>query len=272
LTTPEKGRMMDLLSLANQNAVNAFHIESYAEHHIENALQLLREKLGLKNLPGRMECFDISNISGKYAVGSLATFVNGRPFKEGYRRFRIKSLTGMDDYGMMREILRRHYEKKENLPDLAIVDGGKGQLGVAVALFRDLGIESVDLIGIAKESRIEKASSINKAQDRIYLPRRKDPVYLSRWPAALFLLQQIRDEAHRFALAYHHKLKEKSDFHSFLDDIPGIGTSRKKALLYHFGDINNIKAASPEQLQKVRGIGKELSVIINNLLTCREKG
>jgi excinuclease ABC subunit C len=267
LGTPEKGRMMDLLSMANQNAGNAFHSERQAEHHIENALRLLMEKLGLKNRPGRIECFDISNISGKYAVGSLATFVDGRPFKDGYRRF--KTLADMDDYGMLREILRRRYEKKEDLPDLTVLDGGKGQLGVVVALFRDLGIESVDLIGIAKENRIAQPFSLNKSQDRVYLPRRKDPVYLSRWPSALFLLQQIRDEAHRFALAYHHKLKEKRDFHSLLDDIPGIGASRKTDLLTHFGDIKKIKAASPEELQKVKGIGKELSVLIKNFLTGR---
>lgn len=269
LHVPQKGRLMDLLMMANRNAENAFVAERQDEGNIGKAIALLAEKLQLKNVPQRMECFDISNVSGKYAVGSLVTFAGGRPAKEGYRRFRIKTIPDMDDYGMMREILRRRYEKKETLPDLVVVDGGKGQIGVAVALLKDLEITGVDVIGMAKEDRTSPPVSLNKKEDRVYLPGRKEPVYLSRWPSALFLLQRLRDEAHRFALSYHHKLKEKHDFHSLLDKIPGIGKSRKKDLLTHFGDIKKIRSASIEDLQKVKGIGKELGALI---ITSLNKG
>jgi excinuclease ABC subunit C len=269
LHTPQKGRSMELLIMANRNAENSFKTECRDEGNIEKALKLLAEKLQLKNVPQRIECFDISNVSGKYAVGSLVTFAGGRPVKEGYRRFRIKTIPDMDDYGMMREVLRRRYEKKENLPDLVVVDGGRGQMGVAVALLKDLEIKGVDVIGIAKEDRTSPPVSFNRKEDRVYLPGRKEPVYLSRWPSALFLLQRLRDEAHRFAIAYYHKLKEKHDFHSLLDDIPGIGKSRKKDLLTHFGDIKKIRSASIEDLQKVKGIGSELGALI---ITSLNKG
>jgi excinuclease ABC subunit C len=287
LHTPQKGRLMDLLMMANHNAKNALVAERQNIGNIEKAITLLAEKLQLKNKPERIECFDISNVSGKYAVGSLVTFVGGRPVKEGYRRFRIRTIPDMDDYGMMREVLFRRYEKKGTLPDLVLVDGGKGQIGVAVTLLKDLEITGVDVIGLAKESpenppipplpkegkggflykdRTSLQASLNRKEDRFYLPGRKEPVYLSRWPQALFLLQRLRDEAHRFALSYHHKLKEKQDFHSLIDEIPGIGKSRKKNLLTHFGDIKKITSASIEDLQKVKGIGKELGALITTSL------
>ena len=262
LHAPQKGRSMDLLMMANRNAENSFKTERRDEGNIEKAIAVLAEKLQLKNRPERIECFDISNVSGKYAVGSLVTFAGGRSAKEGYRRFRIKTIPDMDDYGMMREVLRRRYEKKEDLPDLLMVDGGKGQLGVAVALLKDLGITGVAVIGLAKENRTSLPAPLNRREDRVYLFGRKEPIYLSRWPSALFLLQRLRDEAHRFALAYYHKLKEKHDFHSLLDDIPGIGKSRKKEMLAHFGDLKKIRSASIEDLQKVKGIGRELSALI----------
>ena len=266
LSTPKKGRARELLLMADSNAENMFKTERQGRQNIETALGQLMVKLGLKSRPDRIECFDISNVSGKYAVGSLVTFVDGRPRKDGYRLFRIRTVADMDDYGMMREVLLRRYGKKEGLPDLVVVDGGKGQLGVALTLFGDLGIETLDVIALAKEKPASPSSSVSKAEERVYLPRRKEPVYLYRWPSALFLLQQIRDEAHRFAISYHHKLKQKKDFHSLLDDIPGIGETRKKVLLSHFGDIKKIKAASIGELQKAAGIGKELSVFIKEFL------
>lgn len=266
LHAPRKGRSMDLLVMANRNAENLFKTERQDEGNIENALKLLAGKLKLKNVPRRIECFDISNISGKYAVGSLVAFADGLPVKKDYRRFRIKTILDMDDCGMMREVLRKRYANKENLPDLVMVDGGKGQMGVAVALLKDLEIKGVDVIGIAKEDRVSLPTSFNRKEDRVYVPGRKEPVYLSRWPSALFLLQRLRDEAHRFAVAYHHKLKEKSDFYSLLDNIPGIGKSRKKELLAYFGDIKKIGAASVEDLQQVKGIGRELGALIINSL------
>lgn len=274
LMNPQRGQARELLNMANDNAEKTFDLEHQDRQSTGTGLQQLAERLGLKKLPVRIECFDISHVSGKQAVASLVSFRNGQPWKGGYRRLRIKTVAGVDDYAMMRETLFRRYEKKKDLPDLIMVDGGRGQLGVALALLQDLDIEGVDVIALAKErrarlssisgraSRPSKASNLNKAEDRVYLPRRKDPLYLSRLPAALFLLQQIRDEAHRFAIGYHRKLKEKEDFSSLLDAIPGIGEGRKQLLLIHFGDLQKIKTASREELQKVKGVGKELAGVI----------
>jgi excinuclease ABC subunit C len=266
LTTPRKGPSLDLSIMAHSNAENMFNTELLRDKNTEAAILQLKEKLGLKSAPRRIECFDISNVSGKHAVGSSVAFVDGKPWKDGYRRFRIRTVTDMDDYRMMREVLLRRYKEKKNLPDLVVVDGGKGQLGVAVALFRDLGIDTVDIVGLAKEKRTSQTAGIKKEEDRVYIPHRKEPVYISRWPPVHFLLQQVRDEAHRFALIYHHTLKEKKDFHSILDNVPGLGNAKKKALLAHFGDIKKIEAASPEELRNVKGVGKHLGELIHAYL------
>jgi excinuclease ABC subunit C len=151
-----------------------------------------------------------------------------------------------------------------------MVDGGKGQLGVALAILKDLALEGADVIGLAKERDDARSDVPNgapgKGEDRVYLPGRKDPVTLSRWPAALFLLQRVRDEAHRFAVSYHRKVKEKEDLRSLLDRIPGIGPARRKALLVFLGDVRRIRAASVEELQKVEGIGPETARQIREFL------
>ncbi|MBE9547121.1 MAG: excinuclease ABC subunit UvrC, partial [Proteobacteria bacterium] len=268
IVVPKRGQRKGLLDMAADNAENIFNTERSAEHDKEEALEILLRQLHLKRLPNRIECFDISNLGGADAVGSMVTFVKGSPQKPDYRRFRIKTVRGMDDYGMMYEVLKRRYKDKENLPDLIMVDGGKGQLGVALSVIKELGIEGIDVIGLAKEAGDEipgrGRTSLRKGEDKMYIPKRKDPIYLSRHPKALFLLQRARDEAHRFAISYHRKVKEKKDFHSILDGIHGIGESRKKALLTHFGDINKIKKASIEELRNVPGIGKDMAGQIHN--------
>lgn len=264
LTVPARGNKKSLLELAQSNAKSAWEQEHGKEEQKIGALQILQEKLSLKNLPRLIECYDISNIGGRHAVGSLVVLRDGEPDKSGYRRFRIKTISGTDDYAMMREVLSRRFTHAENLPDLIVVDGGKGQLNIALSVLKDLQL-SVDAIGLAKEERhpLARKSSANikaaKSEDRVYLPRRKDPVLLSKWPHALALLQVVRDEAHRFAVGYHHKLKEKSDLRSILDDIPDIGDERKMLLLKHLKSISAIKAATREDLQEVAGIGKELA-------------
>jgi excinuclease ABC subunit C len=245
-----RGQGRDLLKMARLNAENLFKTASLAADRTEEALRLLMEKLMLKRLPGRIECFDISNIGGRWAVGALVTFLAGVAWKPGYRRFRIRTVAGADDYGMLYEVMYRRYREKERLPDLILVDGGKGQLGVALSVLKDLGIEGVAAIGLAKER------DDTQGFDRVYLPRRKDPVPLYRWPAAQLLLQRIRDEAHRFAVFYHRKVKEKEDLQSVLEKIPGVGRARKKVLLTFFGDLRRVKRASPEELQEVPGIGR----------------
>jgi excinuclease ABC subunit C len=266
---PQRGWKRGLLQIAVRNAENLLKSAEPSEKDPQEALRLLTEALGLLRLPKRIECFDISNVGGQYAVGSMVTFVDGVPFKDGYRRFRIRTVKGADDYAMMYEVLKRRYEKKEGLPDLIVVDGGRGHLGVALSLLKDLDIRGMDVIGFAKEARRKNPVSPDKNEDRVYLPRRKDPLYLARRPAAFFLLQRLRDEAHRFAVSYHRRLKEKSDFQSLLDEIPGVGPSRKKALLTHFGDLATLRRAAAEEVAQVPGIGKARAAEISAFLKAR---
>jgi excinuclease ABC subunit C len=271
LTVPVIGTKNALLDMANENARNLWEAAQKNQEQKTAALQILQEKLSLTKLPQRMECYDISNISGKHAVGSMVVFQDGEPDKNNYRRYRIKEISEPDDYAMMYEVLSRRFARGENLPDLVVVDGGKGQLNVALAVLKDLKIKT-DVIGLVKEERavitrkgiIKKKSA--KSEDRVYLPKRKDAVYLSAWPQALRMLQQIRDEAHRFALSYHHRLKLKDDLNSILDDIADIGEARRKILLKHFGSALQVKKASLEELQETPGIGKELAGKIYNAL------
>jgi excinuclease ABC subunit C len=262
VTVPKRGHGMELLKIAANNARSIFEMEKHRTPMGE-ILSLLARELMLKNVPHRIECFDISNIGGKYAVGSMVTFVDGRAWKPGYRRFRIKTVHGADDYAMMYEVLNRRYTEKENLPHLVVVDGGKGQLGVAVAVLKDLNIEGLDIVALAKEIRQRHT---DRSEDRVFIVGKKDPVYVSKWPDALFLLQKVRDEAHRFAVAYHRQLKGKGDFHSLLDEITGIGTDKKKALLKLFGDVKRIRDASVEELQEVPGIGRKTAARIHAFL------
>ncbi len=272
LTVPHRGAKKALAEMASANARELLAVSRKKEDEKEAALAVLQEKLMLARLPRRIECYDISNIGGKNAVGSMVVFQNGAPDKSGYRRFRIKTADEPDDYGMMREVLTRRFNGPDPPPDLVVVDGGKGQLNVALSVLADLRIK-LDIVGLAKEEKSFLAAKRRlqgkpvKSEDRVYLPRRKDAVYLSSRPAALAILQQARDEAHRFAVSYHRKLKNKSDFRSILDELDDIGPQRRKILLKHFGSVRRIQKASPDDLQKVPGIGKELAEKIYNALS-----
>lgn len=206
----------------------------------------LKYLLDFKRAPRKIEAFDISNISGKEAVGSMITFIDGRPSKDDYRRFKIRDVKGIDDYKMMKEIIRRRYErvKAEKLasPDLIIVDGGKGQLNAAFSTLKELGFERIPVIGIAKKF------------EHIYLKKRKEPIIFSQSSSILYLIQRLRDEAHRFAISYHRKLRSKKSRGSILDDIEGVGEKRKKLLLNKFGSVENIKKASIKELCSLKGI------------------
>lgn len=264
LTAPQRGSKKALSDMACANARELMGAALRKEEQKKASMQILFEKLFLTKMPRRIECYDISNISGKNAVGSMVVFQDGDPDKSSYRRFRIQTLDEPDDYAMMHEVLTRRFSGSETFPDLVVVDGGKGQLNVALSVFKDLNIK-MDVIGLAKEERTFISGreivrkKVAKSEDRVYLPGRKDAVFLSSWPAALSLLQRLRDEAHRFAVSYHHRLKLKNDFSSVLDTIPDVGKKRKKALLKAFGSVNQIQSASLEDLQKVDGIGKELA-------------
>ena len=278
LIVPRRGPRRDLAGIARQNAEDILKSERAVRMDEESAMALLRDKLHLHKLPRRIECFDISNLGGQLPVGSLVSFVDGKPDKSGYRLFHVRGVEGADDYASMYEVLKRRFENRENLPDLLMVDGGKGQVSMAVAVLRELKIGNLDVIGLAKGSApggdaegVRRRPSM-KEQDHVYLAGRKDPVYLIKYPAALFFLQRIRDEAHRFAITHHRRRMEKRDVRSLLDDIPGVGAARKKALLRHFGDIDSIRRAGPEELQKVPGITDKLAVGILRHLNPPEIG
>jgi len=258
LIVPRRGEKKALLALALSNAENALRAEEKRETDAEEIIDGLARALMVERPPRRIECFDISNIGGKYAVGSMVAFSDGVPDRSRYRRFRIRTKDESDDYGMMREVLERRYRGGEDLPDLIVVDGGKGQLGIALSVLRDLEIREVAVIGLAKEAHFLPGgapATVRRDRDRVYLPNRKNPLYLEKHPKSLFLLQRVRDEAHRFAVTYHRTVKTHEDLRSALDDIPGIGATRKKALLTSFGDVGKIAAASREELEKVPGIG-----------------
>jgi len=265
ILVPKRGERRKLLDMASENAKSIYSTERVFEPDETKALEILAERLRLRSVPRRIECFDISNIRGQYAVGSSVAFFEGKPDTTRYRRFRIRCVEGADDYAMMREVLTRRFRDKENLPDLIVVDGGKGQLNVALSVLNERGIDDIDVIGLAKELRLIPGSvskRIYKEEDRIYLPKRKNPLYLSRFPQALFLLQRVRDEAHRFAVSYFRKVKEKNDLRVQIDEIPGIGRVRREVLLRHFGDVGNIRRASREELETVPGIGREMANLI----------
>jgi excinuclease ABC subunit C len=206
----------------------------------------LKNILGLAVAPDRIEAFDVSNIMGKEAVGSMIYFYKGRPDKNGYRRFRIKTVSGIDDYAMIKEVVLRRYarllKEKGALPDLIVIDGGRSHLNVVLKELKDMGLGGIPAMGIAKEF------------EHIYIGERKEPLILPKESKALHLLQRVRDEAHRFAISYHKRLMSKGIRRSRLDDIPGIGPARKRALLERFGSVDGIRAAGFEEILKVPGI------------------
>ncbi|HQL89268.1 MAG TPA: excinuclease ABC subunit UvrC [Syntrophales bacterium] len=265
LIVPRRGPRRDLVAIARQNAEDSFKAERAVRMDEEAALALLRDKLHLHRLPRRIECVDISNLGGELPVGALVSFLDGRPDKSGYRLFHVRGVEGPDDYASMHEVLQRRFEGRDDLPDLLMVDGGRGQVGMAVKVLRELEIGNLDVIGLAKgsppagEAGGARRRPSMKEQDHVYLAGRKDPVYLHRHPAALLLLQRIRDEAHRFAITHHRRRLEKRNALSVLDGVPGVGAAKKKALLRRFGDLDALRRAGPEDLVKVPGITAKLA-------------
>ena len=254
LKKPVRGKEKRLLLMAKKNA--GVELEGYrlkVKRSIPGSVLELQRHLKLKNPPKRIEGFDISNISGRYAVGSCVVFVNGRPLKGEYRRFRIKSIKGIDDYRMMGEVISRRIlrilKEGKQPPDLILVDGGKGQLNVAMSVVESLGLEGYNVLAIAKRF------------ETLYLP---DGSVLQLPPdsPALHLLKHVRDEAHRFAVGYHRRLRGKKVKSSVLDTIPGIGEKRKRDLILYFGSEKRIEGASIYDLMKVRGIGPILAKTI----------
>lgn len=253
ITDPKRGGNVKLLGLAEKNAL--FYLRQHilkqkGQKITERGLLELKEKLGLSGLPRTIEAFDISNISGKMAVGSMVAFKDGRPDKKNYRRFKIRLAKGIDDFAMINEVIRRRYAKSE-LPDLILVDGGKGQLGSALLALGSLDMAPNGIIGLAKK------------EEEIYIPGRSEPLKLKESPG-LYILKQVRDEAHRFAISYHRILRKKALRFSELDGIPGIGEKRKMALIKHFKSIEAIGDSNKEELIKVPGISKNIAKAIHD--------
>ncbi len=260
---PKRGARLQLLQMVRKNAEIAFKGKQTQEKNLEATLQELKKRLCLSRLPKRIECFDVSNILGTAATGSMVVFQDGQPDKSQYRRFKIRSLSQPDDYGMMYEVLMRRYSKVnsgDGLPDLIMVDGGKGHLQVVLEVFKDLRMKMGDAIALAKSRRMEGHSKeADKSGEKIYVPRIKEPIHMPRHSTATFLLQRIRDESHRFAISYHKKLRKKRDLRSILDDVPGVGKLRKQQLLRHFKTPGEIRNASIEQLQLATGINRSMA-------------
>jgi len=268
---PQRGDKVRLLEMARENAAQGFRERQDAGRQRERMSEELQRKLHLRNAPKRIECFDISNIQGRLAVGSMVTFDEGEPDKNRYRRFRIKTVVGADDFGMMYEVLHRRFSRaKENgdFPDLLVVDGGKGQLNVALQVLAELQITEVDVAGLAKDrvARSPRSPQIEHSEERVFLPHRKNPVVLRRNSNALFLLQRVRDEAHRFAITFHRQLRSKERLSSVLDSIVGVGPTRRKQLLKHFGSLQRVRAASIEQLAAAPGVSIALATQIREAL------
>jgi excinuclease ABC subunit C len=221
----------------------------------EDALQEMQKRFALSHTPDRIEGFDISNLGGGLAVGSRVVFEDGEPARARYRRYRIKTVQGMDDYAMLYEVLVRRLRRgkeEADLPDLILIDGGKGQLNVALEVLKELEIEGVDALSIAKKRKPEEG-------EKVFLPNRKEGIPLRSASPASLLLQRIRDEAHRFAIAYHTRLRSKAGLASLLDEIPGIGEERRRSLLKHLGGLEGIMKATSEKLAEVPGMNSALA-------------
>jgi excinuclease ABC subunit C len=264
---PRRGTKLDLVRLADRNAATAAAEKRSAQTGMDNTLKELQQRLQLTAIPRRIECYDISNIQGRQAVASRVSFLEGRADKDNYRHYRIKTVDQANDYAMMYEVLSRRFRgdaHETDLPDLIVVDGGPGQLNVLSEVLRELNVTGVAAAALAK-SRVngEMASrEITRSDERVFLPGRKNPVVLRQNSAPLLLLARIRDEAHRFAITYHKKLRNKETVRSSLSDIRGVGEKRRKTLLRHFGSLKKMQQATLEELLQVTGIDKRTATSV----------
>ncbi|MBN9378374.1 MAG: excinuclease ABC subunit C [Chlamydiales bacterium 38-26] len=251
INTPQRGDKLGMVEMAISNAEAYFKQEKDLQAVRERTLLEMEEKFRLNRYPERIECFDISNIAGTEIVATMVAFTDGQKDSSRYRKYKIRTVDQSNDYASMQEALRRRYQraKEENdLPDLLVVDGGKGHLNMAIKVLAELDIATVDLIGLAKE---EGRHDRGMTEEQIFLPGAKDPILLRKNSQILFLLQQIRDEAHRTAITYHRQLRTKKTIRSSLDDIPGIGPKKRASLLKHFGSIKKLKEATAEEIAHI---------------------
>ncbi|MEZ4321512.1 MAG: excinuclease ABC subunit UvrC [Myxococcota bacterium] len=261
---PQRGKKTRWIEMAVENARIRYLRETDEDERHSRAMEDLARQLELPEVPHRIECFDNSNLSGTHPVAAMSVFLDGRPARAEYRRYKVKRAAGNDDYGMMREILERRFTRAREsgvFPDLLVVDGGKGQLGVALAVLHDLGIHDQPVCGIAKP-RTEHRKGDKSATDKIVLPHRKDPLRMRQGHPALRILQHIRDEAHRSAVRYQRQVRGKANLTSVLEGIPGVGKSRRNALLREIGSAEAVAEAEVSVLSAVPGIGPKLGEVI----------
>ena len=262
---PQRGIKRDVISMAEGNAEKYLADESErlkrSEAQTTGAVEELGRYLGLKNPPRRMECFDISHMQGSETVASMVVFEDGMPKKSDYRRFKIRSAEGKpDDFLSMREVTTRRYAPDaDDLPDLIVIDGGKGQLSSALQIIRGAGHMDVPVVGLAKQFEL------------IFVEGSSEPVELPRQSQALYLIERIRDEAHRFAITYHRKLRGKRNLVSVLDHIEGIGPKRRKILWDHFGNLQKIKEASVEEMAGLDGMNMPAAQSVYNFFAAQAK-
>ncbi len=256
IRVPHRGYKAQLMNLVVENARQCLEqqkIKQMAPPELSLALDEIQRELRLPRSPLRIEGYDISNIQGKLAVGSMAVFARGKPKPAHYRRFKIKTVSGADDYAMLAEVLKRRFKHVENTtdrwphPDMVLVDGGRGQLNAALSALREAGVGDIPVASLAKEN------------EEIFIPGSPKPIVLPRTSPALQLLQRLRDESHRFAIGYHRRLRKKETFVSALDTVPGIGPKRKRELLRRFGSIKAINEASIDDLAAVEGMNNTLA-------------
>ena len=279
---PKRGEKRRLVEMVAENAEQGFEqlrLKQMSDTAaMDEAMSELQEALSLPHLPSRIECYDISNIQGKNAVGSMVVFEDGKPKKAHYRRFQIKSVDGVDDYSMMREMLTRRFKRLSQSrrprdddaaqsesggktstknswgiePDLVLIDGGKGHLGAALQVFLELGINDIPLASLAKEN------------EELFIPMMTEGILLPRNSQGLYLVQRARDEAHRFAITYHRERRSKKSVQSGLDLVPGIGPKRKRMLIRRFGSLRGVSNASVEEIAAVPGMTLSLARSIKN--------
>jgi len=268
---PQRGKQRELLQQAAVNAqetMRQMRIKlDYDAERTASLLNDLQARLALPALPNRIECYDISNIQGKHPVGSMIVFQDGRPKPAHYRHFKIKTIQGANDFAMLQEVLRRRFARLarsdegnpeepsfSQLPDLVLIDGGKGQLSSAREVLESIGLDAVPTFGLAKQ------------QEELFHPGASEPIRLPLDSAALFLVQRVRDEAHRFAITFHRVVRKKDAFASALDGISGLGPARRRALLRQFGSVENIRSASLDELTNVKGITRPVAAAIKEML------
>jgi len=265
LLVPKRGDRAQIVEMARDNAEHSFREQARAREDLEQRLGALQQKLRLPALPRRIECLDISHTGGDHTVGSIVMLVDGTPEPARYRSFKLQRVSGGDDYGAMHEVLSRRFRRGRDgdrgweLPDLLVVDGGKGQLNVALGVLRDLGVSGVSLAGLAKERELRDG---DRVVDRIYLPGQKNPIELRSQPAALGLLALARDEAHRSSNRIRSTSQKRTQLRSRLDDVPGVGVRTRDRLLRRLGSLKAVQQASETELRSAGATRTQARAIV----------